>query len=290
MTAPQPETTVYARHGSTELALDVFRPHGQSRRCGILLFHGGGWRGGSKEFVHAQALALAAEGFTAIAVQYRLLDVAGWPAQLDDALAACRWIRDNAGALDIDPATLVVQGHSAGGQMALMTGAAEPDVRPAAIVAYYPAIGFHRSPPPEPSGDSDGPQLPPLPLDLDEIGRVPSWMLFPGGASSADLAAASPIDQLHQDFPPTILFHATADKLFDARSSTALHQRLVDLGISTELHVYADRDHAFERAPSMTRATVSATTSFLERVVTNREESAAEAREYGFPPAPARQS
>lgn len=63
----------------------------------------------------------------------------------------------------------------------------------------------------------------------------------------------------------------------------------MDLGVSSELHVYADRDHAFERAPPMTRATVAATTSFLERAVTNREESAAEAREHGFPPAPARE-
>ena len=70
------------------------------------------------------------------------------------------------------------------------------------------------------------------------------------------------------------------------RSSVALHQRLTALDISTELHVYADRDHGFDRAPSMTRATVAATTSFLERMVTHREESAAEARQYGFPPVP----
>ena len=51
-------------------------------------------------------------------------------------------------------------------------------------------------------------------------------MLFPIGASPADLAAASPIDLLHKDFPPPVVFHATADKLFDVRSSVALHQRL----------------------------------------------------------------
>lgn len=286
MTDLQPETAVYARHGATELALDIFRPHTGSRRCGVLLFHGGGWRGGAKEFVHDQAIALAAQGFTAIAVQYRLLGVAAWPAQLDDAVAACAWARDNADTLDIDPATLVVQGHSAGAQMALLTGTLDTDLRPAAIVAYYPAIGFHPSTPPDLPGDSDTPQLPPLPLDLDELGRVPSWMLFPTDASPAELSAASPIDLLHKDFPPTIVFHATADKLFDVRSSIVLHQRLHALGVSTELHVYADRDHAFDRAPSMTRATVAATTSFLERMVTLPEESAAEARQYGFPPVP----
>jgi acetyl esterase/lipase len=286
MTAPQPEAVVYARHGATELALDIFRPHTDSRHCAVLIFHGGGWRGGAKEFVHAQAIALAGQGFTALAVQYRLLDVAAWPAQLDDAVAACSWARDNADALDIDPATLVVQGHSAGAQMALLTGALDADVRPAAIVAYYPAIGFHPSTLPDLPGDPDTPRLPSLPLDLDELGRVPSWMLFPTGASPADLAAASPIDLLHKDFPPTVVFHATADKLFDVRSSVALHQRLTALDISTELHVYADRDHGFDRAPSMTRATVAAATSFLERMVTHREENAAEARRYGFPPVP----
>jgi hypothetical protein len=38
-------------------------------------------------------------------------------------------------------------------------------------------------------------------------------------------------------------------------------------------------------APSMRQATVAATTSFLDRVVTRREESAAEASKYPFPPA-----
>ncbi|MEV6612030.1 alpha/beta hydrolase [Kutzneria sp. NPDC051319] len=282
MTAPQPETVVYAR----DLALDIFRPSTENRHCAVLLLHGGGWRGGAKEFVHEQAVALAAQGFTAIAVQYRLLGVAPWPAQLDDAVAACAWVRDNADTLDIDPARLVVQGHSAGAQMALLTGALDPDVRPAAIVAYYPAIGFHPSAMPELTGDPDAPRLPPLPLDLDEIGRVPSWMLFPTGATEAELSAASPIDLLHKDFPPTIVFHATADVLFDVRSSVALHQRLTALGVSAELHVYADRNHGFDRAPSMARATVAATTSFLERMVTHREDSAAETLQHGFPPVP----
>jgi acetyl esterase/lipase len=286
VTAPQPETAVYARHGATELALDIFRPRTDNRHCAVLLFHGGGWRGGAKEFVHAQANALAEQGFTALAVQYRLLGIAAWPAQLDDAVAACHWARTNADALDIDPAALVVQGHSAGAQMALLTGALDSSMRPAAIVAYYPAIGFHPSTLPELPGDPDTPRLPSLPLDLDELGRVPSWMLFPAGASPADLSAASPIDLLHQDFPPTIVFHATADRLFDVRSSVALHQRLHALGVSAELHLYADRDHGFDRAPSMTRATVAATTSFLERMVTHREDNAAEAREFAFPPAP----
>lgn len=279
MTTTDTETVVYARRGATELALDVFRPRTESNDCAVLLLHGGAWRAGAKEMVHAQAGALAARGFTAVAVQYRLLDAAPWPAQLDDTIAACAWVRDNAGELGVDPDRLVVQGHSAGGQIALMTGALAAGVRPAAIVAYYPAIGFHPvAPPPDPAAPS-------LPLELDELGRVPSWMLFPPGTSQADLDAASPISLLHEDFPPTIILHATADKVIAIRSSITLHQRLLDLGVPADLHIYADRDHAFDTAPLMMEATVRATTSFLERTVTRREESEAEARRFGFPPA-----
>lgn len=279
MTTTDMETAVYARPGGTELALDVFRPAAETNDCAALLFHGGGWRHGAKEMVHAQAAALAAHGFTGIAVQYRLLDDAAWPAQLDDTVAACAWVRDNAGELGVDPDRLVVQGHSAGAQMALMTGTLAAAVRPAAIVAYYPAIGFHPVAPPA------DPHALPFPLELDELGRVPSWMLFPPGTPQADLDAASPIALLHEDFPPTIIFHATADKLIGIGSSITLHQRLVDLGVPTDLHIYAERDHAFDRAPSMTEATVRATASFLERTVTRRQESQAEARRFGFPPA-----
>lgn len=273
------ETVVYERRGAAELALDVFRPETEGNGCAVLLFHGGGWRFGSKEMVHGQAGALAARGFTAIAVQYRLLDTAPWPAQLDDAIAACAWVRDHAGTLGIDPAKLVVQGHSAGAQMALMTGTLAAGVRPAAIIAYYPPIGFHPATPPA------DPAAPPFPVERDELGRVPSWMLFPPGTPQADLDAASPITLLHEDFPPTIIFHATADKLIGIGSSVTLHQRLIDLGVPADLHIYADRDHAFDQAPSMTEATAQATASFLRRTVTHRAENEAEARRFVFAPA-----
>lgn len=62
---------------------------------------------------------------------------------------------------------------------------------------------------------------------------------------------------MHNDFPPTFILHATADKLFSGRSSIAPHQKLLDLEASSELHIYADRDHQFDMAPSMTQATVA---------------------------------
>ena len=140
------QTVVYTSGATPELSLDIFPPASESRRCAVMLFHGGGWRGASKEMIQGQAAALAAAGFTALAVQYRLLDTAPWPAPLNDAAAALGWTRAHADQLGIDPAQVVLQGHSAGAHIALMSAATlNTDQRPAAVVAYYPAIGFPRS-------------------------------------------------------------------------------------------------------------------------------------------------
>jgi acetyl esterase/lipase len=271
------ETVVYATHGPTDLALDIFPPTATSRRCAVLVVHGGAWRFGAKEAVHDRAAALAAHGFTALAVQYRLLGAAPWPAALADVTAALAWTRANAARLDIDPARVVMQGHSAGGHLALLTGTLPTAERPAAIVGYYPAIGFYRAAPPSPDHMATT-------VDGDELGRAPSFMLFPPEATQADLDAASPITLADADFPPTILLHGTADKALGTRSSLALHRRLTDLGVPADLHLYAGRNHEFDRAPTMTAATSAAVASFLARFVTDKAESDAEALRYPFPP------
>lgn len=281
MTTTLPFTTaVYSTTESGELALDVFTPTTESRRCAVLILHGGGWRFGAKEHVHDRAAALAAAGFTALAVQYRLLDAAPWPATLTDAAAALAWTRAHGEQLEIDPGRVVVQGHSAGAHTALMTGTLPVDERPAAITAYYPPIGFHAASPP-PAGPGGMPAI-----ELDELGRIPSWMLFPAGAGEEELTEASPITRVEAGFPPTILLHGTADSMVDTRSSIALHRRLDELGVPSELHLYAGRDHEFDRAPSMLRITAATVGSFLERTVTHVAEIADEARRYAFPPSP----
>lgn len=276
-----PFTTVtYSQPATGDLTLDVFRPEANSRHSAVLIFHGGGWRAGAKEAVHQQAAALTAAGFTGIAVQYRLLDTAPWPAQLADVRAALHWVRSHTAELSVDPTRVVAQGHSAGAHLALMAGTIDRAERPAAIVAYYPATGFYRADPPLPV-DPDTPSAPPS-LELDAQGRIPSWMLFPPGTDDAELIAASPISVADATFPPTILLHATADSVIGSDASIALHRRLSGLGVPSDLHIYAGRGHGFDLAPSMLAATIDVTTSFLARMVTNRPELDAEAEQFSF--------
>ncbi len=282
MSDNRPFTTfTYSQPGTVELRLDVFQPEMNSRGSAVLIFHGGGWRTGSKEDVHHQAAALAAAGFTGIAVQYRLLDTALWPAPLTDVTEALSWVRAHAANFQVDPGRLVAQGHSAGAHLALMTGTLGKEERPAAIVAYYPAVGLYRAEAPPPPADRDAPPARPT-LELDAHGQIPSWMLFGPGTPDAELIAASPISLADGAFPPTILLHATADSVIGVQASIAMHRRLSDLGVPTDLHIYADRDHGFDLAPSMLAATVRATTSFLERMVTNRHELDEEADQFSF--------
>jgi acetyl esterase/lipase len=277
MTIPDHDTVSYRRVGPAEPGLDIFRPPGASNRAAVLVFHGGGWRVGARQHVHERAAALAAAGFTALTVQYRLLDAAPWPAPLEDATAALAWTRDHAADLGIDPGKVIIQGHSAGAHIALLTGTLDTAQRPAAVVAYYPPIGFYPAPPPAgPAG--------PLDFEADEQGRLPGWVLFPEGTTAAELDAASPIALVDATYPPTILLHGGADTAVPYRGSINLYRRLADLGVPSELHTYARRGHEFDRAPAMIAATVGATASFLDRIVVNPEADAAEIRRFPFPP------
>lgn len=89
-------------------------PAGGSEAAGTLLyFHGGGYYQGSPVTHRRLVTALsAAAGMRALSVDYRLAPENPFPAALDDALAAYRWLTGPAGE---SPSRVVVSGDSAGG-------------------------------------------------------------------------------------------------------------------------------------------------------------------------------
>jgi acetyl esterase len=86
---------------------------------GFVFFHGGGMVGGSIESHDLVAAALAqVTGCRLVSVGYRLAPEHKYPAAVEDAIAATRWVSEQAPSLGIDAARLVVGGDSAGATLA----------------------------------------------------------------------------------------------------------------------------------------------------------------------------
>ena len=98
------------------LRFDLWRPMGAAGTIPlVVLVHGGGWNGGTRN-------ELLAHGFAVATVDYRLAWDWRFPDPLRDIKAAVRHFRANAGEYRIDPERIGVFGHSAGAHLALLLG------------------------------------------------------------------------------------------------------------------------------------------------------------------------
>src|SRR2546422_6969582 len=104
------------------IPLRVYRPAGvpDSTRLPVhVFFHGGGWVIGDIETHDVVCRQLTAEaGVSVISVDARLAPEPKFPAAVNDAWAAARWIVAHAAELGADGARLSVGGDSAGGNLA----------------------------------------------------------------------------------------------------------------------------------------------------------------------------
>jgi pectinesterase len=117
------EDLVYARRESGDLALDVYQPGTPGAHPGVIVVHGGGWQSGDRQMERPLAKRLAALGYVAATVSYRLGKEGRFPAALDDLRAAVRWLRDNAARFAVDADHVGAVGGSAGGQLVALLGA-----------------------------------------------------------------------------------------------------------------------------------------------------------------------
>jgi acetyl esterase/lipase len=104
------------RYGPHERnVLDVWLAKSQARTPLVIYYHGGGFRAGDKRTLDPQLLEkLRAAGISVAAANYRLSNVAPYPAQMRDSARALQFLRLHADQYNIDPACVGAFGGSAG--------------------------------------------------------------------------------------------------------------------------------------------------------------------------------
>lgn len=124
----------YGRAPGRALHLDLYLPTaaGAGPWPVVLWLHG---QPGRKHPTPARHLVRS--GYAVASVEYRSSRVARFPAQIRDAKAAVRWIRENAAQYALDPDRIAAWGESAGGHLAVLlaTTAGDPALDSAAAAA-----------------------------------------------------------------------------------------------------------------------------------------------------------
>jgi acetyl esterase len=126
------------------LRVRIFQPRSQRAPRPILVhFHGGGFVVGSLDSYDGICRMLAREAdAVVVSVDYRLAPEHKFPAAVEDAVAATRWVIANAAALGGDPHVVAVGGDSAGGNLAAVVAQQTRGdaVRPMFQLLVYPAV------------------------------------------------------------------------------------------------------------------------------------------------------
>jgi acetyl esterase/lipase len=237
----------YCTGGSLPLLMDFYLPRYRSDKLlpAILWLHGGGWRIGSKEEGPLTA-ELASQGFVVASANYRLSGEAPFPAAIEDAKCAVRYLRANSAKYGIDPNRIGVAGSSAGGHLALLVATAHESAglegsggwngessRVSAALSWFGPTDFGVGP------------------AAFENGTGFSIRIFLGGdpeQKPENYKKASPVNWVAWDDPPLLLIHGNKDTVVPFDQSARMARAYRKLGLSIRLVKVRNAGHNFQKA------------------------------------------
>ena len=128
------KNVLYGMYSGLALLMDVYRP-AEPNGFGVLQINGAGWHsamGYDAQPLKAQNVgdwrgALVSAGYTVFAINTRQAPQFRYPAAVEDAQRAVRFVRAHATDFAVDPVRIGVVGQSAGGHLALLLGTLDGD-------------------------------------------------------------------------------------------------------------------------------------------------------------------
>ena len=235
----------YARYGDRTLEMDLYRPKQVwGKLPAVVCIHGGGWAKGNRVSHEKIAQALAARGYVAATISYRLSGEAPFPAAIQDCKAAVRFLRANADEYGIDEHRIGAIGLSAGGHLTALlatssgVSALEGDGGNADFSSEIQAA--------VPMGAQTDflSQRTRAISKAEDRGRI--WRQFLGGAQEDRLETyrlASPLNHLDPNDPPCWFITGETDDL--STRADDFRGQMEKLGIRSGLTVIKDAPHPF---------------------------------------------
>ncbi len=263
-------TVIKMSDGDRPLRCDVFRPDDGRIYPAVIMIHGGGWNSGTRQLQVPLAQRLAAAGFVAIPVEYRLIPEALYPAGLYDIKTAVRWARANADRYGIDPDHIAVWGCSAGAQLATLAGVTNGSARHEGD-GEYPGVSSEVQGVVSIDGiatfltDSN---LQSVEEHIAKRGSNPVNAQWLGGVyteSPEHWEEASALNWITERSAPVCFINSELPRYREGRD--VLRARYAALGIATEAHSVGSPFHPFWLFQPYAAGTLSAAIPFLTRTL-----------------------
>jgi len=226
------------------IPLRVYRPAGVASSTALpalVYYHGGGWVIGDLDTHDVQCRQTAAEaGIVVVAVDYRLAPEHKFPAAVDDAWAATRWVVAHGSELGVNSRRIAVGGDSAGGNLAAVVALMARDAGNAPAIALqvltYPVTDLSSES--KSYGDFADGYL----LTRDSMRWFKNHYLK--SASDADDWRASPLRAASlAGLPPALIITAGFDPLRDEGAAYAA--RMTEAGGLVDYVCYGGMIHGF---------------------------------------------
>jgi len=221
--------------------LDLYLPEGEGPHPLIISIHGGAFMGGDKADAQlTPMLAGLGRGYAIASINYRMRGEALFPALIQDAKAAVRWLRAHAAEYHLDPRRFAAWGGSAGGWQVLMLGVTggrpeffDPQLgnetvndSVQAVIAWFPPTNFLKM-----DAHLAASGLAPLPEEAHGGVNSPESLLL--GAKISDIPErvrqADPSTYLHPAIPPILLQHGSGDAIVPYQQSLEFAEKAVPI-------------------------------------------------------------